>query len=166
MAKKKAQDSLFRSIFKDRVRLLELYNAINNEDFFYSDPQAIELIDPDYYSSLAVRNEIAFIIDNRLIIIENQMSIDADAPSRMFSYFSNIYEEMLNGRLGAKYKEHALEIAENSEFYVLYSGKEDYPAESTLAIPNMSKTNSRNADESCLALNMKVLNINKGYNPK
>jgi hypothetical protein len=118
-----------------------------------------------------VRNDIAFIINNRLVIIEHQLRINKNAPFRMLAYLSCIYEEITEGSLRIKYEPLLLRIMANTEFIVLYCGEEDYPAESILNLSDMFMKideKERSAMDELLFLELKVvvLNINKGFNPK
>jgi len=166
MGTKKGQDRLFRSIFINKDRLLELYNAIDGTN--YSDPSAITIINteydsPFYYSNLRARNDIEFIIGNSFVCIEHQLSVDPITPLRMFMYLGRLCEEMLEGSLKEKYWKDALEIAANSRFFVLYCGEDDHPAEGILKITDLFADKGA---KSGLILDVVVLNINKGCNPE
>ena len=164
MEKQKKQDSIFRSIFKDKVRLLELCNAFVKTD--YRDPDEIYIIDTDYAPELRVRNEIAFIIDNILFIIEHQLDVDVNTPLRLFLYYGHILQEITDGKLNAKFGKHALRIAATAQLYVLYCGEKDYPKEGILKISDLFIKHDNVDVHSGLIVNVPVLNINTGCNPK
>ncbi|MDR3000429.1 MAG: hypothetical protein LBU89_04105, partial [Fibromonadaceae bacterium] len=78
-AKREYKDSVFTSLFKDKRRLLELYNAI--EGTTYNDPEQIEI--NTLSSSLfgGIRNDISFRIGNQtIVLIEHQSSLNRNMP--------------------------------------------------------------------------------------
>ena len=135
MKKKKPKYSLFKDIFNHQDKLLELYNALKGTD--YSDAQAVDIIDLKDISPECERNTLAFILNNHLVIIENLFEVNASASLRMASLAKRIYKEIRDGSMNAKYKTHLRDIMKNTEIIVLYSGKEDYPAESTFRISDL-----------------------------
>jgi hypothetical protein len=158
---KKYKDTLFRSIFNDKKRLLELYNAI--EGTFYQDSQALTINTLEDVLYLGMKNDISFIIDDTLVLIEHQSTINENMPLRMSMYLHRIWEKITNAEPKAIYGKHPIKIP-NPKLIVLYNGKEDYPAEKILKLSSLFKNS--NIEEKIIDVEVKVLNINKGCNPE
>ncbi|MCL1910921.1 MAG: Rpn family recombination-promoting nuclease/putative transposase [Leptospirales bacterium] len=158
---KKYKDSLFRSIFNNEERLLELYNAIEGTD--YRDAQAIDINTLEDIIYIGMKNDISFIIDDTLVLIEHQSTINENMPLRMGIYLFLIWRKITNADPMAKYGRYSREIP-NPKLIVLYNGKEEHPAEKTLWLYPLYK--KKNVEKKIVDLEVKVLNINKGYNPE
>jgi len=146
---------------------LELYNAINETG--HRDAEAITRIDLDDVFPVLVRNDIAFIFKNRLLIIEHQLSVNANTPLRMGIFFSRVCVDLLGFDPLTTGKEipSGFKIP-NPEFVVLYCGGEDYPAEGILKLSDLvaGNKNKKNSDNGNVFINVRVLNINRGCNPE
>ncbi|MCL1911571.1 MAG: Rpn family recombination-promoting nuclease/putative transposase [Leptospirales bacterium] len=158
---KKYKDSLFRSIFNNKEKLLELYNAIEGTD--YRDAQAIDINTLEDIIYIGMKNDISFIIDDTLVLIEHQSTINENMPLRMGIYLFLIWRKITNADPMAKYGRYSREIP-NPKLIVLYNGKEDHPAEKTLWLYSLYK--KKNVEKKIVDLEVKVLNINKGRNPE
>ena len=79
---RKYKDSLFRDMFNNKEKLLELYNAIEGTD--YKDPNAIEINTLEDVFSIGMKNDISFRIYDKLVLIEHQSTINENMPLRMF----------------------------------------------------------------------------------
>jgi predicted transposase/invertase (TIGR01784 family) len=158
---KKYKDNLFRNIFNDKERLLELYNAIEGTD--YQDAQAIIIINTlEDVIYMGMKNDISFIIDDTLVLIEHQSTINENMPLRMLMYLSRVYEKITAADSRAKYGKRSTEIPDPI-LIVLYNGKEDYPAKKILKFTSLYK--KKNLKKIIVDLEVTVLNINKGCNP-
>jgi hypothetical protein len=141
LAKRKYKDSVFISLFSDKKRLLELYNAI--EGTSYKDPNLININTLEGVLFSDRQNDISFTIcDKVVVLIEYEKIIDSD----------NIYKRDL------------IKMP-TPEFIVLYNGVDKYPKEKTLKLSAaFEQAGIKKAPE--LELTVRVLNINKGHNPK
>ena len=162
--KRKYKDSVFTSLFSDKKRLLELYNAIKGTS--YKNPNLISINTLDGVLFPNRQNDISFTIGDKVVVlIEHQSSVNENMPLRALIYVGRTYEKIIDRR--AIYRSTLLSIP-TPEFYVLYNGAKDYPDEMTLklsdafrnaGIPDTGKLPS-------LDLIVRVLNINKGHNEK
>jgi len=109
------------------------------------------------------QNDISFTIGGKLVIlIEHQSSINENMPLRFLIYISKVYEKIIDPK--AIYKYNLLKIP-RPEFIVLYNGTDKYPKEKTLKLSDaFEQLGIKKAPE--LELSVRVLNINKGHNPK
>jgi len=148
-------------LFKDKKRLLELYNAI--EGTSYKDPNIISINTLEGVLFPNRQNDISFTIGGKLVVlIEHQSSINENMPLRFLIYISKVYEKIIDPK--SIYKQNLLKIP-RPEFIVLYNGMDKYPKEKILKLSDaFEQLGIKKAPE--LELSVRVLNINKGYNPK
>jgi len=160
-AKRKYKDSVFTSLFKDKKRLLELYNAI--EGTSYKDPNIININTLEGVLFANRHNDISFTIGGKLVVlIEHQSSINENMPLRFLIYVSKVYEKIIDPKV--IYRQNLIKIP-RPEFIVLYNGVDKYPKEKTLKLSDaFEQLGIKKAPE--LELSVRVLNINKGHNPK
>ena len=156
--KREYKDNLFRSIFNDKERLLELYNAIEGTD--YKGPEAIIINTLEDIIYAGMKNDISFIIDDTIVLIEYQSTINENMPLRMLMYLGRLYEKITTADPMLKYGRYLKDIS-GPKFIVLYNGKEDYPAEKTLWFSSLCKKKDIDAE-----IGVRVININKGCNPE
>ena len=113
------KDTLFRTLFSEPKRFLDMYNAISGENLA-SDIE-ITLCPPS--PLIKPHNDIAFQIGSKLIIMcEHQSTINPNMPVRLFLYMAEtLRKHILDDKalFGGK-----LVKIPTPEFYVLYNGKE------------------------------------------
>lgn len=91
-AKQTYKDSVFRKLFHDKEKILELYNALSGRN--YSSDTEIQIVTLEDVIFGDRKNDLAFIIDGRLIIlIEHQSTINPNMPLRMLVYIAKEYEK-------------------------------------------------------------------------
>ncbi len=119
--KRKIKDDVFRTIFKEKKYLKELYYDISGEKLEEKDIKILEL-----KTSVisAVRNDISFIKKDgsAIILMEHQSSNSYNMDIRLLVYYVHLLEQYIN----KKYKEglhhyKKIEIPK-AEFYVLFNG--------------------------------------------
>jgi len=160
-AKRKYKDSVFTSLFGDKKRLLELYNAI--EGTSYKNPNIININTLEGVLFANRRNDISFTIGDKLVVlIEHQSSINENMPLRFLIYVSKLYEKITDPK--DIYKQNLIKIP-RPEFVVLYNGVDKYPNEKVLKLSDaFEQLGIKKAP--VLELSVRVLNINKGRNLK
>jgi len=158
---KKYKDSLFRDMFNNKEKLLELYNAIEGTD--YKDPNAIEINTLEDVFSIGMKNDISFRIYDRLVLIEHQSTINENMPLRMSMYLHQLWEKIIQEDQKSKYQKHSVEIPDPL-LIVLYNGKEDFPKEKTLYLSSLFI--NKNLKKKIVDVEVKALNVNKGCNPE
>lgn len=85
----------------DRERLLRLYNAISGKN--YQDPEVLEINTLENAIYMGMKNDLSFLIDDRLSLYEHQSTVNPNMPLRFLFYISDLYsgmtiEENLYGR--------------------------------------------------------------------
>jgi len=160
-ANKKYKDTVFTSLFNDKKRLLELYNAI--EGTSYTNPNLVEINTLSGVLFTNRRNDISFIIDGKIVVlVEHQSSINENMPFRMLLYCARSYEMITTKK--DIYRQSLIKIP-RPEFIVFYNGKAKFPEQKTLKLSDaFIQTNSKGKRLSSLELEVRVVNINKGHN--
>jgi hypothetical protein len=153
-ANRNYKDTIFRRLYKDKKKLIILYNAIMGTD--YGEDTDIEITNLDESVFTGTRDDISFIIDGRLVIlIEHQSTINENMPYRFLEYIVWIYKLTVPGK--SRYQRKLLRLPK-PEFFVLYNGKDTFPKEKTLRLSDAFIETG----EQTLELLVKVININHG----
>ena len=87
------KDRVFRMLFKDRKRLLELYNALNDTHYGNVEDLSVNTLENAIY--MKMKNDISFIIDCNMCLYEHQSSYCPNMPLRGFLYFADLYKKIL-----------------------------------------------------------------------
>lgn len=78
------KDTVFRILFKDKKNLLQLYNALNDSD--YVDAEQLEIVTLESAIYMAMKNDVAFVLDHRLHLYEHQSTYNPNMPRSMIRY--------------------------------------------------------------------------------
>jgi hypothetical protein len=151
------KDSIFRLLFDDEAKSIELYNAIKGTEYKADTVKMNTLENPFFFGEF--RNDLSFTVEDKLIIlIEHQSSVSPNIGLRFLMYVADLYEISINQK--ELYRAAPMSIA-SPEFYVIYNGKESYPEKSTVKLSDLFKVQGM---ENALELTVTVYNANKGYN--
>ncbi len=147
------KDGVFRTLFNDEEKLLELYNALSEKEYPKETPVRIITLDNVFFRE--IKNDIAFIIDDKFIILtEHQSTLSPNFPLRMFCYLAKEYEK--ESYSDAIYSKRLVTIP-TPELYVFYDGKEDAPEEWEL---KLSDAFTEKCDKILVEAVVKVINVN------
>lgn len=155
-ANRNYKDTVFRMLFKDRERLLGLYNAVSGRN--YKDPGKLEIVTMENAIYVAMRNDLAFLVDLGLYLYEHQSTNNRNMPLRFLQYVSAEYEKLLAPN--DLYRDKLVRIPP-PHFLVFYNGTAACPEQQELRLSDAFLTKE---EEPELELRVKVLNINGGYN--
>ena len=158
------KNSVFKNLFHEVDRALELYNALTNSRFTVDDGLCFTTLENVLFMDRS--NDISFTIGDKLVVcIEHQASVCKNMPLRALIYIARVYEKIIDNR--ALYRTNLLTIP-TPEFYVLYNGKDAYPDEVSLRLSDAFKrVNIPGAEKlPALELVVRVLNVNVGHNEK
>ncbi len=155
------KDTVFVDFFsKDKTakeNFLLLYNALHGTNL--SDTTKLENIELEQVIYTGLKNDISFLVDNKLIVlVEHQSTINENMPLRFLEYVARLYEKTQDPK--NRYLRKMIKIP-RPEFFVFYNGEEDYPVEKTL---KLSEAFCDNEKEIALELTVRVYNINKNKN--
>ena len=148
------KDTVFRLIFNNKEKMLELYNALYDTNYPPGTPVDINTIEEALY--LADKNDISFTIDNTyLVITEHQSTINPNMPLRDLWYIAEIYKKMVDSK--AVFKDTLVKLPRPT-FVVMYNGMEPLPPESQLELSDCFL----GGGERLLNLSVIVYNVNEG----
>lgn len=151
--KRSYKDGVFRQLFNDKEKLIELYNALSGRS--YSRDTEIEIVTLEDALFGDIKNDLSFIMDNRFIVmIEHQATVNPNMPLRMLSYAAREYER--RGLTKKVYSRRRIEIP-TPELYMLYNGAEDQPIMQEL---KLSDAYIAKCGKISLEARVKVINVN------
>lgn len=154
------KDRLFKFIFKDKEKLLSLYNALNSSHYINPDDIEITTLEDVIYCKM--KNDISFIIDDRLSLFEHQSSYNPNMPLRGFLYFAKHFEKYIAESQVDIYGTGLIELP-TPKFVVFYNGTGMQEDRKILRLSD-SFTNVK--EKACMELEAIILNINYGKNKK
>ena len=159
--KRTYKDSVFVTIFHDKSKLIELYNALFDTNYDESAPIDIVTIKDVLFRTL--KNDLAFVLGGRFVVlVEHQSSINENMPLRDLMYISTVLKRMIDTtRL---YREKRLMIPRPSFVVLLYNGTKDFPAYRELRLSDSFLGEKQKDEEDALQLIVKVYNINTEKN--
>ena len=158
--KRTYKDSVFVTIFHDKSKLIELYNALFDTN--YDESTLIDIVTIKDVLFRTLKNDLAFVLGGRFVVlVEHQSSINENMPLRDLMYISTVLKRMIDTtRL---YREKRLMIPCPS-FVVLYNGTKDFPAYRELRLSDSFLGEKQKDEEDALQLIVKVYNINTEKN--
>ena len=152
------QDSVFVHLFTtDKKKLGSLCKALDPS----ITTEEIELIMLENTLYTGLKNDISCKIEDRLIfLIEHQSTINENMPLRCLEYVGRVFEKIL--KMKDRYARLLIKIP-TPEFYVFYTGLENFPAVKEL---RLSTAFIQQKEKPQLELTVKVINFNPKENKK
>ncbi len=152
------KDSLFTDLFYTdetaKENLLSLFNALYGTS--YTDVQLIERVRLEDVLFKDFKNDIAFTVAARRIILgEQQSTVNKNMPLRFLLYIAREYEQIISVR--DRYRSRCIPIP-TPGFITFYNGKTKQPEEQILKLSDAFM--DRNFHLQPLELNVRVININ------
>ena len=163
-ANNKYKDSLFRFIFgreEYKHNLLDLYNALNNSDYKNIDELEINTLDNVIY--MRMKNDVSFVLDSQMVLLEHQSTYNPNMPLRGFLYFAKLYETRLVTKMNLKsiYYPKLIKIP-SPQYIVFYNGSDKDIGESIeLKLSDAFEDKNKTKGYEWTA---KMININYGKN--
>ena len=125
------KDGMFRALFNSEKKALKLYCDITGKTFPAETVVEMKSLNNILLSKL--RNDIAFIVDDvMVIIIDHQSTPNNNMPLRFLQYVQLFYEIFTNLR-DALYYDKIIPLPK-PEFYVLYNGEKAYAPSGVLKL--------------------------------
>ena len=153
---KNYKDSVFRLLFNNKERLLELYNALNGTE--YCDPEELEIRTLKGNTFLKVKNDVSFIIEFRLNLYEHQSTPFPNIPLRDLYYLASMLIELIP--LKKTYGKTMIKIP-SPKFFVFYNGAEDMDDQEIYKLSDMYKISDPSPS---VELKVTAYNVNEGHN--
>ena len=155
---RKYKDSVFRTLFSDEDKLIELYNALFDTN--YGPDANIEIVTLEDVVFRVLKNDVAFVMENSFIVLaEHQSTICNNMPLRDLIYMSAMLQRMIN--TDELYRKKLLKIPRPT-FIVFYDGKEDFPEYQEMKLSDAFLGDDDG--EIALQLTVGVYNINSDKN--
>lgn len=147
---------MFIMIFRDKERLLTLYNAMSGRA--YTDPEELTITTLENAIYMSMKNDLSFLIGMRLSLYEHQSTHNPNMPIRFLFYLADVYSGLLKGRnlFGTRRV-----MLPPPKFIVFYNGMEKRPDREVL---QLSDSYIVREEPISLELIVEVFNINKGHN--
>ena len=149
------KDRVFRLLFNNRKRLLELYNALNGSHYANEEELTINTLENAVY--MKMKNDISFIVESNMCLYEHQSGYCPNMPLRGLFYFSDLYKKLL--------KDVDLSVRKriripSPRYVVFYNGLERKEEE---LIQKLSES-YEDGNEGCMEITVHTININRGHN--
>ena len=147
------KDGMFRTLFNDKEKMLELYNAVSDEQMGKEAIENIEALTIETPLYIGSRNDLAFSINGKsMFFCEQQSTKSGNIALRMASYFGKTLDMMFGSEIYGTRKV----MMPAPVFYVFYLGKPDAPEVETFRLSDHYK---ENAPENSIEVVVKVYNI-------
>lgn len=156
------KSSVFYMVFKDKKRLLSLYNALN--DTRYDNPDDLEITTLENAIYMNVKNDVSCLLAQEMHLYEHQSTVNPNMPLRDFIYVSRLYETLIHKRDYDIYSKKPLKIPA-PKFITFYNGVEEQPEKVEMYLSDLYEKKLAPKEQ---ALELKVVqyNINPGYNTR
>ena len=156
------RDTLFRAIFgteEHKPWLLSLYNALNGSNHKNPDDLTLTTIEGVIY--ITMKNDISFLIDSQMTLIEQQSTCNPNMPLRGLFYFAELYQKYLVEQKISIYSS-SLKKIPTPNYIVFYNGTKDMP--DTFSLHLSEAFEKPLMEHGTFEWTAKVYNINKGRN--
>jgi len=151
----KFKDTLFRALFHEEERALELCNAVADTNFTTDDD--LRIFSFGDKSITRRNNDLAMVINNQLLAMkEHQGTLNPNMPVRFLPYVSDILYTWIPDKR-ALYRNKLVTIP-TPKFYVLYNGKEKLEQK----VLKLSDAFRFDDHAFSLELEVKVIDVNYG----
>ena len=152
------RDTLFRMLYRNKKRLLSLFNAVNGTHYDNPDDLTITTLEGVLY--LGMKNDVSCIIDMMMQLYEHQSTVNPNMPLRNLFYVSDLLQKYLYEEGLDIYSRKQIKIP-TPKFVVFYNGDEEQPERKEIRLSNAF---SANTGETNMELVVLQININKGQN--
>ncbi len=157
----KYKDRLFCLIFgneNEKQNSISLYNALNGTN--YSEVEDVDVTTIRDVIYINMKNDVSFIVDSHMSLFEQQSSVNPNMPLRGLMYFGNLYDSYVESRGLNIYGSKLVKIP-TPQYFVLYNGKDDAPANAEL---KLSDAFVKESPEGMFEWTATFINLNKGKN--
>ena len=152
------RDTLFRMLYRNKKRLLSLFNAVNGTQYDNPDDLTITTLEGVLY--LGMKNDVSCIIDMMMQLYEHQSTVNPNMPLRNLFYVSDLLQKYIYEE-GIDIHSRKQIPSPTPKFVVFYNGDEEQPERKEILL---SKAFSANTGETNMELVVLQININKGQN--
>lgn len=148
------KDRVFRMLFKEKERLLELYNALNKTAYTDETELTVNTLENAIY--MKMKNDVSMILGCDMCLYEHQSRYCPNMPLRGFLYFADLYKKYLGD---TELSTNRKIVLPTPRYVVFYNGLDR--REETFT-QNLSESFA--GDEGCIEVVVRTYNINYGHN--
>ena len=152
----KHKDTVYRMLYNDKSRQLELYNALNGSHYTNVDDLTVTTLEGETF--LNMKNDVSFIFNDELSLFEHQSTACPNIPLRDLFYVSSIYRDITD--INDTYTSKRMKIP-TPRFIVFYNGTSPMGDQRVYRLSDMFV---HKMDDPELELVVRVININEGHN--
>ena len=153
------KSSIFAMLFRDKAKLLELYNAISSTEF--TDPDLLKVVTLENAIYMGIKNDLSFIVlEIKLYLYEHQSTPNPNMPLRDLLYVADEFSDLTKDM--NLYGSRRIRIPA-PHFFIFYNGEEECPDRDVLKLSDLYYEKE---EDPSLELKAIALNINKGHNPE
>ncbi len=159
---KNYKDTVFRMIFREKDKLLTLYNAVNGTH--YNEPEELEITTLENAVYMNMKNDISFVLDFSLNLYEHQSTVNPNMPLRDLFYLSKTLQNLTKDEDLHSSRQIYIPMP---QFALFYNGADKQPEQWELKLSDAyKKPAGREEVPSMLELTVKAYNVNYGKNRK
>ena len=156
MINREYKNDLFVEIFSDAKNGLSIYNALLGTN--YTDPSEIKIVTLKDAIFLQLKNDVALLLEMRLLMLEHQSTINPNMPIRGLQYYGNSVDGYIKRNQFDIYGKKIIKIP-TPYYFVLYNGSEDAPDRQELKLSDAFEHKIEGYEWTAT-----FLNINAGHN--
>ena len=130
------RDTLFRMLFRDKERLLSLFNAVNGTH--YDDPEELVITTLEGALYLGMKNDVSCMIDMMMQLYEHQSTVNPNMPLRNLFYVSDLLQKYVYEKGLDIYSRKQIKIP-TPKFVVFYNGEEEQPERKEFLLKNKAE---------------------------
>lgn len=153
---RKYKATVFELLYRDKSKLLELYNGLNGTE--YADPEELEICTLENAVYMGMKNDVSFILASEMNLYEHQSTINPNMPLRDLFYIAKQLEKYVKRE--SIYSSSLVRIPV-PRFVVFYNGTDQQPERTVLRLSEAFEKSMADPD---LELKVTMLNINLGSN--
>lgn len=137
---------------------MQLYNAVNGSE--YTNPEELEIVTLEDVIFMKMKNDLSFMIANRMNLYEHQSTYSPNMPVRGLIYFARQYEGLIAERKDNVYGSKLIKLP-TPEYVIFYNGSKEQRDRTELFL---SDSFEAGRGSGCLECKAVMLNINRGHN--
>lgn len=154
------KDAVFSMLFYTdqyaKRNLAELCNALHPEEEI--NEEDIQLVRLEQILLIGMYNDSAFMIkDRRIVLVEQQASLNWNMPLRMLLYLAREYEQLFPAEY--RFKRAQIQLPK-PEFITFYNGVDDFPQEQIMRLSDAFRMED-GKEQPQLELTARMININR-----
>ncbi len=150
------KDRVFRLLFNNKKKLMELYNALNGTNYTNENDFTINTLDNAIFMSM--KNDISFIVGSDMCLYEHQSTVCPNMPLRGLFYICELYKRIKDEK--RLYSTTLIKIP-TPHYIVFYNGTDNTEDIITQRLSDAFLNRDR---ESCIEVTATLINVNYGHN--